>query len=303
LRSADDWTDILAVVQAQPHAHLHLIDLPYRFCSWAFDDPANSALWQDADGLVLAWAVLQTPFWAVDYAIHPAAPATLLSTVLQWVDQRAAAIRTTSFGRPMWFINGFTDHHHAPLIEAAGFLSQTDVGEDSWTKVLFYRVADALPDPRPLPHGFQIRPLNGAAEVDAYVTLHRAVFQSESMTSAWRARTLQHPDYQPALDLVLIDADAQLAGFCIGWFTPHGYDGRPAGQIEPMGIRADLRGRGLGRALLLECLHHVHRVGATDLFVETDNYRDAASQLYTAAGFQVRHDITVYRKEYPTPIA
>ncbi|MDQ2996728.1 MAG: hypothetical protein M3R61_06680, partial [Chloroflexota bacterium] len=98
------------------------------------------------------------------------------------------------------------------MLEDAGFHSQADVGENSWTKVLFQRVATPLPEYRPAPAGFRIRSLNGHAEVDAYVALHRAVFQSESMTSAWRQRTVAHPAYLPQLDLVAADADGQLAG-------------------------------------------------------------------------------------------
>jgi mycothiol synthase len=291
---------MLAVVQAQPGDHLHLIDLPYRLCSWAFDERANCSLWQDASGQVLAWAVLQSPFWSIDYAIHPAAPAAVLQEVLSWADHRAEASRNTPFARPMWFINAFKSHHHEQVIEAFGFHSQADVGEGSWTKVLFGRDARQLPERRPLPNGFRIRPLNGTNEVDAYVALHRAVFQSESMTSAWRERTLHHPAYQPELDLVLVDAEERLAGFCIGWFTPRGQDEQPGGQIEPMGIRANVRGRGLGKALLIECLHQLRSAGATSLFVETDNYRDAAFSHYQAVGFKVARDVIVYRKNYPT---
>jgi len=118
------------------------------------------------------------------------------------------------------------------------------------------------------------------------------------MTSDWRERTLQHPAYQPELDLVLVDADEQLAGFCIGWFAPQGQDKQPSGQIEPMGIRADVRGRGLGKALLIECLYRLGNRGAKSLFVEADNYRDAAFNHYQAVGFQVMQDVVVYRKDY-----
>jgi ribosomal-protein-alanine N-acetyltransferase len=198
----------------------------------------------------------------------------------------------------MWYINSFTGHHHHEMLEGAGFHSQADVGEDSWTKVLFQRNALPRPEHRPLPEAFRIRSLNGHAEVDAYVALHRAVFQSESMTSAWRHRTLAHAAYLPQLDLVVTDAENQLAGFCIGWFTPQGPHLQPAGQIEPIGIREDVRGRGLGRALLSECLARLAAVGATSVFVETDNYRDAAFNFYRAIGFRIERDVTVYRKEF-----
>ena len=44
-----------------------------------------------------------------------------------------------------------------------------------------------LPEAAPLPDGITIRPLAGESAVTAYVALHRAVFESESMTVEWRA--------------------------------------------------------------------------------------------------------------------
>lgn len=293
-----DWAQMAAVVHAQPSEHLHVVDLPYRLSSWAFDDPANCALWEDASGQLLAWAVLQSPFWSIDYALHPAAPADMSHTVIGWADQRAKAIQGTPFARPCWFINGFVGHPHAQLIEDAGFHSQAAVGEHSWTKVLFQREAIPPPEQLALPDGLRIRPLGGQAEVESYVALHRAVFQSTSMTSAWRRRTLAHPAYLPQLDLVAVDADEQLVGFCIGWFSAQGPDQRPAGQIEPLGVRDDLRGKGLARALVGECLARLAALGAATAYVETDNYRDAAFNFYLALGFQVVQNVTVYRKDY-----
>lgn len=296
-RGPRDWAPMAAVVHARPADHLHVVDLPYRLCSWALDDPENCALWEGAGGQVLAWAALQSPFWSIDYALHPAAPPEALGAVLAWAERRALAARGTASARPAWYISAFADHPHREALEAAGFRSQADVGDNSWTKVLFRR--DALPAGRPPPPGFTIRPLGGAAEVDAYVALHRAVFESESMTAGWRRCVLAHPAYRPDLDLVLVDAEGRLAGFCVGWLSAPGALPAPAGQIEPMGIRADLRGRGLGRALLGACLDRLAGAGAASVVVETDNYRDAAFQLYASAGFRVARDVLVYRKDVP----
>jgi ribosomal protein S18 acetylase RimI-like enzyme len=298
-RGPADWPLMVAVVHAQPDEHLHVVDLPYRLCSWAFDEPENCSLWEGADGQVLAWAALQSPFWSIDYAVHPAAPPDTLQALLSWAVQRALAVRGTRFARPAWYISSFAGHHHHAALEAAGFHSQADVGANAWTKVLFQREALSPPAPAP-PEGFRIRPLAGDAEVDAYVSLHRAVFQSESMTPEWRRRTLRHPGYRPQLDLALVDGDDRLAGFCIGWFAPRGPHGAPAGQIEPMGVRTDLRGRGLGASLLAACLARLAGAGAASIFVETDNFRDAAFQLYTSLGFHVARAVTVYRKDIGT---
>ncbi len=188
-------------------------------------------------------------------------------------------------------------HDRIAALEAAGFAAQTDVGEDSWSKVLLRRPG-GLPLPHPsLPPGFKIRPLAGADKVDAYVELHQAVFGSKNMTPAWRARTLARPEYRPDLDLVAVAPDGRLAAFCICWLT-RGPGGEVSGQVEPLGVHADFRGQGLGRSILVEGLRGLQVHGAASVVVETDNYRDAAFALYTGVGFEVVEDVLVFRKEY-----
>ncbi len=292
-----DHQRMQALAQAQPHANLHWVDLPYRLSSWAFDDPTNVALWEDERGELVAWAVLQTPFWAIDYIYQPDV-ADLHGQILEWADAQAQRQRSSSYGHPMWFVNVFDwQHQRQRDLESHGFASQADQGDNSWSKVVLLHSDAADLAPAALPDGWTIRPLGGAAEVAAYVALHRAVFESESMTTAWRERTLQHPDYHPELDLVAVDPAGAVAAFCVGWLSS-GADGRLAGQIEPLGVRADGRGLGLGRAILAEAVRRLYALGAADVLVETDSYRNTAFTLYESAGFQLTHTVLVYRKDY-----
>ncbi len=296
-----DQQRMMALVGAHPQDNFHIIDLPYRFSSWAFDNQANIGLWEDEQGELRAWAVLQTPFWAIDYAFHPDAPAAIHPQILAWADAQAQAQLASAYGRPLWFVNVFDRQAERQRdLEAHGFVSVANWGQDSWTKVLLHHERTHALSVHALPAGYSLRPLYGAQEVAAYVALHRAVFESESMTVAWRQRTLQHADYQPELDLVIEDPAGQLAAFCIGWFAPSGIEGRPSGQIEPMGVRADLRAQGLGRAILSEAVRRLYQRGAEHVVVETDNYRDAAFSLYESVGFRVMDNVLVFRKDYTT---
>ncbi|MCE7984771.1 MAG: GNAT family N-acetyltransferase [Caldilinea sp. CFX5] len=294
-----DQERMMALVRAHPQENFHLIDLPYRFSSWAFDNPDNVALWEDEQGELLAWAVLQTPFWTIDYAYHPTVPAATHPQILAWADQQARANVSSAFGRPIWFVNVFDwQTARQQALEVQGFFSVADWGENSWTKVLLHHQRDHALSSEPLPAGYTLRPLAGTQEAAAYVALHRAVFESENMTTPWRERTLQHPAYQPELDLVIEDPAGQLAAFCIGWVSPSGIDGRPSGQIEPLGVRADCRGLGLGRMILSEGVRRLYAKGAEQVVVETDNYRDAAFALYESVGFRVSEKVLVFRKDY-----
>jgi ribosomal protein S18 acetylase RimI-like enzyme len=289
-----------ALVHQFPADNLHVADLPYRLSSWAFDDPDNVRLWFDDEEQLVGWAVLQTPFWTIDYAYNPNVEGRLHPEILAWADNRARQVVNTPSGRPIWFINVFSRQKERMAdLEAVGFASQADVGENSWTKVLMARPADMpLPDIS-LPRDWEIRPLTGQAEVGAYVALHRAVFESNSMREEWRSRVLQQPDYLPQLDLVAATPAHELAAFCVCWFDQAGPEGCPCGQIEPLGVHAAYRGQGLGKALLAEGIRRLRELGAEQIFVETDNYRNAALALYESVGFHIEHEVLVYRKDYP----
>jgi ribosomal protein S18 acetylase RimI-like enzyme len=293
-----DIEAMAALARAFPGDHLHVIDLPYRFSSGALDDAADVGLWAAPEGQLLAWAVLQAPFWAIDYAYHPDVEADLRRQLWAWADSRARALVGRPGGRPAWFVNVFSDQTQLiRALEEAGFASQADVGDDSWSKVWMDRSAQIPVAQHPLPAGFTIRPLAGEAEVEAYVELHCAVFETKNMTVEWCTRTLHRPEYVPDLDLMAVGPDGRLAAFCIGWLDTRSAGG-PRGQIEPMGVRADQRNLGLGHAILSETLRRLILHGAGQLFVETDDYRDAAFALYESVGFRVQREVLVYRKDY-----
>ena len=293
-QGASDLARMQALARRFPDDHPHGIDLPYRFSSWALDEPQNVGLWCDADGELAGWAVVQTPFWAFDIVCQPDCAAGLYPQLLAWAGSRARAVQDTPYGRPAWFAMLFSEQTaRIEALEAAGFTSQSAAGEDSWSQVLMRRPGQApLPAPA-LPAGYSIRPLAGAAEAPDYVALHQAVFESKNMTVEWRLRTLQQPAYRPELDLVAIAPDGRLAAFCISWYDA----ASRSGQVEPLGCHPEHRRSGLGRAILAEGLHRLQSLGAKQMFVQTDSYYDSAFRLYQNIGFEVVRNILVFQNE------
>ena len=276
--------------------NLHVIDLPYRLSSWAFDNPENIRLWLDENQQLVAWAILQTPFWTIDYVCHPGTELSLHQEILSWADQRAQATINTANGHPAWFITVFSGQvNRIHDLEKAGFKCQSELGDDSWSKVLMRRSSQTpvkVYEPRSA--GFTVRSLAGEKEVKNYVELHQSVFESKNMTVDWRTRTLQHPDYRPDLDIVVESPDRRLVAFCICWFNENSLEG----HVEPLGCHKDFRPYGLGRVVLSEGLRRLKSLGAQNIFVETDNYRNTAMRLYESFDFQVIQDVLVYRKDY-----
>jgi mycothiol synthase len=275
--------------------NLHVIDLPYRLSSWSLEDPENVALWFDEEHNLMGWAVVQTPFWTIDYALHPNAEAHLHREILNWADGRALATLNTPAGHPAWYVMVFEDQRHRIHdLERAGFECQAAVGEDSWSKVLMRRSTNSAAKKYEPPSGYVVRALAGEEEVHAYVELHRSVFESRNMTTDWRSRTLAHPSYKRDLDIVVHAPDGRLVAFCVCWFNEH----NKSGQIEPLGCHKNFRQHALGRVALSEGLQRLQKLGARDILVETDSYRNTAFRLYESFDFQVLKNVLVYRRDY-----
>ncbi len=287
---------MLALTRQCAQDNLHVVDLPYRLCSWALDAPDNVGLWFDAHQCLIAWAVLQTPFWTIDIVCHPSVESELHPEILRWADQRARATLDTPFGHPAWYCMVFSDQsQRIQDLAAAGFSCQADIGEDSWSKALLQRSGETpVKIYRPRSSGFIVRPLAGENDIADYVMLHRTVFETKNMTVEWRLRTLMHPAHRPDLDIVVEAPDGRLAAFCIGWFD----DALQAGHVEPLGCHPDFCRYALGRVVLSEELHRLQARGARQIYVETDAYRNTAMRLYESFDFQVMKEVLVYRKDY-----
>jgi ribosomal protein S18 acetylase RimI-like enzyme len=299
MRSLEGQRDLQRIydfAQAFPAQHIHVVDLAYRFCTPSAQASENARLWEDAQGNLRGFAIVQLPWLTVDYAVHPAASdAGLEEMMLAWALERWPQVMAEHGLSYSLFVEVRDDQpDRMALLERLGFV------RDDWhTLYLSQPLRGPIPTVQP-PEGFTIRPLAGEAEVEGYVALQRAAFGTTNMTVEWRARTLQAPQYVPELDLVAVAPDGALAAFCICWLSQRGHDenGSNAGQVEPIGVRPDLQQRGLGRAILLEGLRRLQAHGATTALIESDGDNDPAHGLYESVGFRVAATIWKYRRDF-----
>ncbi len=290
MRPWRDETDLPLIVDLLRSIHpasRHLIDIPWRLSSPALQTRCDACVWEDADGRLAGFAAWQI-YWAVlDYFVRPGEHQHTVETgIFSWAMERFQELDAKR-GRPLpyWVEFREDDAERQRVVEAQGFL----IDDDYQYIHMLHPLTEPLLEPT-LPPGFTIRPLAGEREVNAYVKLHRAAFESTSMTYDWRLRTLQMPQYQPELDIVAVAPDGTLAGFCVGWLNSE----RHLGQVEPLGVHPNFHHMGLGRALLLESLRRFKAHGADGVLVETENERTVARNAYESVGFQPIH--TVFRK-------
>lgn len=108
------------------------------------------------------------------------------------------------------------------------------------------------------------------------------------MTADWRQSAMRAPQDEPELDLVAVGPDGAIVAFCVSWITPPlaVLQGGRVAQVEPLGVRPEYQGIGLGRALLLEACRRAKDMGAQRMDVDAESYNDASLRAYYSVGFR-----------------
>jgi mycothiol synthase len=148
-------------------------------------------------------------------------------------------------------------------------------------------LAEPIP-PRPLPDGVALRPFLPGEDEAAVVAVNNRAFAWHPEQRQWDTSELVVREVQPWFDpkgfLLAVDSADRLLGF--HWTKVHP-DG--LGEVYVLAVDPDAQGTGLGVALTVAGLAHLHGRGAPEamLYVESDNA--AALRMYQKLGFAHHH--------------
>ena len=153
------------------------------------------------------------------------------------------------------------------------------------------------PPPEPLlPEGFRIESFSSELARAFHGALEEAFaehweYQPEPFEEWWE-RQVARPDHDPSLWFVVRTGEDVAAA------TRNDPERSGGGWIGALGVRADWRGRGLAKALLLRSFREFHRRGQrrVGLGVDSEN-ATGATKLYESVGMVVDSEQIVWEKE------
>jgi mycothiol synthase len=237
-------------------------------------------LWEEADGTLVAYALMTPPSPVLTFQVHPQVRGGGLETqILTWAGERLhAEARRRGKTFSLWCRCHESETKRRALLEGVGFklLPARDL-----------RLVRPLDIPLPaahLPPGFVLRHGVHGEELEQYQELHRAVFDGISMGFDYH----QSPGYQSDLDVIAVDSAGTFAAFCLCELTEVGDSSGEftVGEIGVIGTRPTHQRHGLGRALLLTGIQQLKERGATSVFLETEQAETPALHLFTSLGFR-----------------
>lgn len=117
----------------------------------------------------------------------------------------------------------------------------------------------------------------------------RELVGEEVDAAYWRA--FEQIDADPRNELIVADDGGEVIATCQLTFTPSlSRRGAERMTIEAVRVRADQRGRGVGRAMMVWALQRARERGCRLAQLTTDKRRTDAHKFYVSLGFTPSHD-------------
>ncbi len=276
-----------AVSSACDAAALHIGDLAYLArCAPHRDLRHYIRIWEDSGG-VSGFAFLRSN-GGFNLFLSPTAAPGLVDDMLDFVDTAAAEFEVAGDAPLGLYTYGIdesrsdVDREIAQALRGRGFVESTAFGG------VVSRTLDALPA-ADVASGYAVVAADDEL-VDSRVEAQRAVFPPSVFTVETYRRARGTWPYRTDLDRVVIDASGGVVAFCTAWID----ETTGNGMLEPVGVHPAHRRRGLGRAVCLDALRHLHDSGARHVYVAYNS--DEGLRLYESMEFTHASTDTNFRR-------
>jgi GNAT superfamily N-acetyltransferase len=145
---------------------------------------------------------------------------------------------------------------------------------------------------------FQIRP-SGVEDVPTILQLIRDLAAYERAPDEVTATEEQLVDVlfgeRPAAEVLLAFEQESPVGFALYFYNFSTWLGRPGLYLEDLFVKPEKRGKGYGRALLVELAKIAHDRGCGRMEWAVLNWNEPAIKFYRALGATPMHEWTVFR--------
>jgi mycothiol synthase len=257
----------------------HVGDLLWgMYQNTVFDPFANIRLWEGDTASLRGFAWFSPPS-VIEWEVDPrfGRDAALEEEMLAWGEVRRRELLEDGDDERLFLASARDDDP-----EKIALLIWHGFTRDDYHMLNMRRDLDqSFPDQAP-PEGFVVRHVGGEAEWAARVETHREVWHPSKVTLEAYRRLRGAPGYIPELDLVAVAPDGTFASYCICWLDP----ANRTGEFEPVGTRPAFRGKGVGKAVMLEGLRRLKERGVRTAIVYSAGDNPASIRLYESVGFR-----------------
>jgi len=250
-------------------------------------------VWHDGEGKQVGYAILgEDP--SFDCQVLPEYEwCGIEMQAIVWAETLRAELRRNDAQR--WssnFVSGARQDNakRRSFLEQHGFCIGGEFSEVNMLCSLDGLIPEAV-----LPPGCEIRSVAEGSDISNRAAAHREVWHPYTVGNISDddyASFMRLPGYDRELDVVAVAPDGVIAAYVNGWIDPV----NRIGDFGPVGARPGYRKQGLTRAVLLECLRRMQRLGMNRVSVSTGVSNVPALRLYESVGFKIENQYLEYVK-------
>jgi ribosomal protein S18 acetylase RimI-like enzyme len=255
----------------------------------------KTRLWVDELGHLAAFAFVLEPYNNLIFEVAPEAEHGIENQLIDWGMKSAVHSSDPGVEDTLDTSCREDDLHRVAMLGRQGFRQLEQNTLQMALKL------DQPITPVRLPEGFSVRSIKGEQEVDAIVALHRAAFGTSHMTREERLAIMRAPEYDPALDLIVIAPDNRFAAYCTCSIltVENKRSGIKIGHTDPVAVHPDFQRQGLARALLLKAAQLLKDRGMEMAMLSTSSDNLAMQRAAESAGFRVYSKRIWFSKTIP----
>lgn len=233
-----------------------------------------------------------TPRMAVEVVVHPDYHDTDVARLL--LEETRTVLGRAGGGVLFLWVHRVEDPHQT-LAARLGFSIQRELA-------FMNRPMDDLLREPSIPEGVTVRPLRPGIDDGEFLRVNNAAFEGHPENGGWDAQEFAE---RQALDW--FDPEGLLMAWrgdrCVGfhWTKWHSHEADevpahlPVGEVYVLGVHPEEQGTGLGRALLLAGLRHLHQRGCRRAVLYVDRASTGAVKLYESEGFEIIYGEVCYQ--------
>ena len=255
--------------------------------SLASVEHGRHAVVAEADGTVIAWAVLEVERGAVYVDVDPEHRGRGIgSSLVDWIERSAREAGLSNVGQT----RSDAETDAKALLEARDWLPR-------WTSwMLEYLMGDDEPPAPEIPDGILLRDYElGADDRVVHQLVDEAFGEWEGRGAQsfeqWAGHTIRRETFDPTVSPLAVDGD-EIVGAAMTLVYPNDDDG----YVHQLAVKRTHRNRGIARALLQQTFLRFHRMGRRSVVLSTES-RTGALSMYERVGMRVRRSYTSYAKD------
>ena len=207
--------------------------------------------------------------------------------LIEYLEKQQIDTRSDEEDAKMHFVVEAGDTHRETILNERGYENK-GVCEHNRILPEYYEVTNIT-----LAQDYTLRHADIEKEFGKYKAVESAVFKHCKNMTLKQAKIFSEAEfYTPELDIVVVAPDESFAAFATGRLDPVS----KLAEVEPVGVHPEHRRKGLGKAVVLECIRRLQRQGAKAIVILGAASTEEATHLYDSLGFS-RTNVNIWVKE------